>query len=132
MSRGRILFKLGVILLVAAVGVLVFMAPVSSLNPIGTADGFSGPLSLPVVLIGLASLLVAAGMARMILARRGYAQRVSSPRKRKNEFEPEAYRSFDDLVDLGAIPLADDELPELSEDDLFLDDEKPKRSGAGD
>ncbi len=131
MSRGRMLFKLGVILLVAASGILLFMAPVRVSGP---GEAVSNPMTLPVILIGLASLLVAAGMARMILARRGYVQQMSSPRKRKHEDEAGAYGAFDDLADPidldggGTLPLAGDDLPELSEDDLFLED-KPKRAG---
>jgi len=128
MSRGRMLFKLGVILLVAASGILLFMAPVSVSTVSGPGEAVSNPVTLPAILIGLAGLLVAAGMARMILARRGYVRRASSPRKRKHEFGAEVSRSFDDLIDLETMPLAEDDLPELSEDDLFVED-KLKRLG---
>ena len=135
MRRGRMYFKLGVLIFVALAGAAFFLvAPVSTevaivaveapIEAVG-AVGAVGLEVLPFILIagiGLAVLLTFLGRVQ-----RNAALRDASQIKRKHD-DDEVAPYLDEMIEQGVVRLEDDgELPELSEDDLYYED-KPKRS----
>jgi hypothetical protein len=132
MRRGRIYFKLGVLIFLVLAGAAFFLlVPVSSevavvaveapVEAVG-AVGAVGLEALPWILImgiGLAVLLTFLGRMRQNAALRNTS-------KRKHDDEVAPY--LDEMIEQGVVRLEDDgELPDLTADDLYLD-EKPKRS----
>lgn len=131
MRRGRIYFKLGVLVFLLLLGAaFFFLVPVTSRVAMVAGEASAGAVAggmaaFPWVIFGVIGLVAVLVVMRVI------QQRPSRDvRKRKHDDEIAPY--LDEMIEQGMVRLDDDgDLPELSADDLYLD-EKPKRTLDGD
>jgi uncharacterized membrane protein len=115
-------------------GGFLFLAPVQVVTTTGPAlttgpdlmGGGTMMMSWVVMaLVIFVFIVVAGGLALGLMRRANYGR--SAPRKRKVHDNGDPFAAADDWTPQDMDRLYDDDLPELTQDDLFVD-EKPKRT----
>jgi membrane protein implicated in regulation of membrane protease activity len=127
MRRGRIYFKLGVLLFMLLAGAAFFLlVPVSSEVAVVAVEApveaiGVGLEAFPWVIFAVVGVIIVLAVMRTF-------QRSQSRDVRKRKHDDEVAPYLDEMIEQGVVRLEDDgELPELAEDDLYTGD-KPKRS----